>query len=162
MLLANPGSHRERIANFFAERGVASGRIAFTALCPHEELMRCYQRADIALDPFPYNGMTTTCEALHMGVPVITLIGNRPTARASWSLLSNIGLPQWAARTEEEYVHKAVAIATDLSQLIQIRATLREKMEGSPLMDTPRFVRNLEAAYLAIWQHWCETAPQPE
>ena len=108
-----------------------------------------------ALDPFLYNGMTTTCDALWMGVPVVALVGAMPTGGAAFSLLTNAGLPGLAAHSEEEYARIAVGLATDLPRLGALHATLRDRMKASPLLDAPRFARNLEAAFRTIWARWC-------
>ena len=114
-----------------------------------------YNRIDIGLDPFPYNGTTTTCEALWMGVPVLTLAGDRFIARVGESLLNSVSLPDWVAATSEDYVAKAASAAHDLQALAQLRSRLRAQMATSPLCDAPRFARNLEAAFREMWIRWC-------
>jgi predicted O-linked N-acetylglucosamine transferase (SPINDLY family) len=109
------------------------------------------------LDPFPFNGMTTTCDALWMGVPALTLPGEMPASRAGLSLLSTVGLREFVASSEEDYVRIAVELAGDLPRLAELRATLRARMQASPLMDAPRFARNVEAAYRSMWRAWCAT-----
>jgi predicted O-linked N-acetylglucosamine transferase (SPINDLY family) len=99
--------------------------------------------------------MTTTGDALWMGVPVVALRGNGPVSRASFSLLSNLGLSELVASTEDEYVRIASDLANDFTRLANLRATLRGRMEASPLLDFPGFARNLEAAFRDMWQHWC-------
>jgi predicted O-linked N-acetylglucosamine transferase (SPINDLY family) len=118
-----------------------------------------YHQSDIALDPFPYNGMTTTCEALWMGVPVVTLIGNSGISRASYSLLANVGMADLAAASEDDYIRRATALAQDLPALAAFRADLRERMNRSPLTDASRLARNLEKAYREMWQSWCRNCP---
>ena len=115
-----------------------------------------YGEIDIALDPFPYNGTTTTCEALWMGVPVITLQGDRHCGRVGASLLAAVGLDNLIARDVGEYVDIAVRLAGDRSQLEQLRGSLRATMAGSPLCDGPSFAREVEAAYRAMWRTWCQ------
>jgi predicted O-linked N-acetylglucosamine transferase (SPINDLY family) len=119
------------------------------------ENLELYREIDIALDPFPYNGGTTTCDALWMGVPVVSLVGQTAVARAGLSLLSNVQLSDLAATSEEQYIDIATALATDLQRLAQIRANLRAQMLISPLMDQPYFARSVEAAYRSVWQTWC-------
>ena len=114
-----------------------------------------YEQIDIALDTFPFRGGTTTCDALWMGVPVVSLVGQTAVGRGGLSLLSNVGLPELAAHTEDEYVSIAVELANDLPRLAELRATMRERMQASPLMDAPRFARNIEDAYRSMWQTWC-------
>jgi predicted O-linked N-acetylglucosamine transferase (SPINDLY family) len=89
-----------------------------------------------------------------MGVPVVTLIGQRPVSRAGWSQLSNLGLTELAAQTQEQFVQIAVKLAQDLPKLSNLRATLRRRMEQSPLMHAPKFAHGIEAAYRRMWQTW--------
>ncbi len=110
-----------------------------------------YDRVDIALDTFPYNGATTTCEALWMGVPVITLAGDRHAARVGASILSHLGRPEWIARDGDDYVDRAVRLAGDPDRLSGLRAVLREQVRRSPLCDAVRFTRDLEAIYRTLW-----------
>ncbi|MCG2722012.1 MAG: hypothetical protein L6290_08370, partial [Thermodesulfovibrionales bacterium] len=100
-------------------------------------------------------GTTTTCEALWMGVPVITLAGNTHASRVGMSLLTNIGLPELVAKTSEEYISIAVNLAYDLQKLQSLRASLRDMIANSPLTDTRRFVTELEEVYRGIWRDWC-------
>ncbi len=154
------GTSRERVRGIFAGCGVAAERVSFAARRPLAAHLRDYGQIDIGLDPFPCNGMTTTCHALWMGVPVVTLTGQAPIARAGLSLLSVIGLEELAADSEDSYVGIAAGLAKDLPRLASLRGSLRERMRASPLMDAPRFARNVEHAYRAMWRKWCE-ALQP-
>jgi predicted O-linked N-acetylglucosamine transferase (SPINDLY family) len=106
------------------------------------------------LDPFPYGGGTTTCDALWMGVPVISLAGPTSVSRSGLSILSNVGLADLAASDVEQYIRRAVELAHDLPRLAELRAGLRQRMRGSPLMDAPRFARDVEAAYRRLWVAW--------
>jgi protein O-GlcNAc transferase len=151
------GRTRERVLEFFAARGIATERVESVGFLPQWEYLKLYQRVDIGLDPFPCNGMTTTCDALWMGVPVLTLPGEMPVSRAGLSLLSSVGLGELAASSEEDYVRMAVELAGNLPRLADLRATLRPRMQASPLMDAPRFARNVEAAYHSMWERWCAT-----
>jgi len=114
------------------------------------EYLHSHAEVDILLDSFPYPGGTTTCDALWMGVPTVTLAGNTMLSRQGLSLLRCAGLPDWVAQTEEEYVAIAVKKAQDLPQLSQLRASLRQQVLESPLFDAPRFAQNLEAALQAM------------
>ena len=114
-----------------------------------------YHRLDMVLDPFPYNGHTTSLDALWMGVPVISLTGQTPVSRAGLSILTNAGLPELVARSEQKYLKVAVELAGDLPRLAGLRAALRSRMERSLLMDAPRFARGIEAAYRTMWRRWC-------
>ncbi len=169
LLMVLKGSQKEQIVRFFAERGIGADRVEFLAYYPAAAgvkggtappaYLERYHRIDIALDPFPYNGMTTTFDALWMGVPVIALIGTMTLGRASWSLLSNVGLPELAARSEQDYVRIAAELAADLPRLEGLRATLRQRLQTSPLLDATGFTRHLEAAWRTIWRRWCAAAP---
>jgi predicted O-linked N-acetylglucosamine transferase (SPINDLY family) len=112
-----------------------------------------YQRIDIGLDPFPYNGTTTTCEALWMGVPVITLAGRTHAGRVGVSQMNNLGLTELVCRTPEEYIATAIRLAGDLEHLSTLRKELRARMAASSLVDARRFTVNLEQAYLAMWKN---------
>ncbi len=118
------------------------------------EYLAAYGEVDIALDTFPYPGGGTTCDALYMGVPVVTLTGMRHGARFGASILANLGLADaCCAHTADEYVEKACALAADVQALTVLRRTLRTRMEASPLMDAARYMLHLEAAYEKIWAH---------
>ena len=139
------------------KRGVAAERVELMAWLPDAAAhLAVYHRVDIALDPFPYNGTTTTCEALWMGVPVVTLRGDRHAGRVGASLLSQIGLPDLIANSVEEYVEIAVALASDPARLMDLRRSLRARIAASPLCDGRAFARKIEAAFRTMWQHWCE------
>jgi predicted O-linked N-acetylglucosamine transferase (SPINDLY family) len=108
------------------------------------------------LDPLPYNGHTTSLDAFWMGVPSITLIGKTVVGRAGWSQLCNLGLPELAARTPEEYVSIAGKLAADLPRLQELRAGMRERLRTSAIMDGKRFARSMEQAFRQIWRKWCQ------
>ena len=118
-----------------------------------------YRDMDIALDTYPYPGGGTTCEALYMGVPVISLYGQRHGSRFGYSLLMNVGLGELTARTEEEYIARAVALAKDPELLSGLHQNLRRLMEASPLMDGRGYTRAVEAAYEKMWQIWLNQQP---
>jgi predicted O-linked N-acetylglucosamine transferase (SPINDLY family) len=156
LLHARGGSHCDRVRQFFAEAGIEPDRIAFVGRLPYREYLRTYERIDLALDTFPYVGGTTTCDALWMGVPVVSLVGKAPQSRGGWTILSNVGLPELTVRSSKDYVQTAMALAGDLPRLASLRTSLRPRMEQSPLTDAPRFTRNLEMAFRTMWQRWCE------
>ncbi len=114
-----------------------------------------YRRMDISLDPFPYNGTTTTCEALWMGVPVIALAGETHRARVGVSLLNAVGVPELIAKDADDYVQRAAALARDPARLAGYHATLRQRFEASPLVDGVRFARDFEACVREMWRGWC-------
>jgi predicted O-linked N-acetylglucosamine transferase (SPINDLY family) len=155
LLHADPGTHRDRAAKFFAEKDVDLSRIVFVDFCPPAQYFELYHRIDIGLDPFPYAGGTTTCDALWMGVPVVSLAGRTAVGRGGLSILSNVGLSELVVQTPEEYVRIASNLAADLPRLTALRVGLRDRMLRSPLADAPRFARHVEGAFREIWQRWC-------
>lgn len=145
----------KRVRGLFQTQGIVPERILLMDKVESQaEHLALYQEMDIALDTFPYHGTTTTCEALWMGVPVVTLAGTSHRSRVGVSLLSNVGLKQLVASTPEEYVRIACSLASDIPELEEMRRTLRERMLGSPLMDAPQFARDIEFAYESIWKEW--------
>ena len=145
----------------FASYGIDPGRLD---LRPWEDAdqshLSAYGRIDIALDTFPYNGTTTTCEALWMGVPVVTLLGDRHAARVGASILSRVGLGTLIAKDHEEYLSLACDLAADLERLSSLRGTLRGTMAGSPLCDARSFAENMETACRKMWRGWCREADE--
>jgi protein O-GlcNAc transferase len=146
----------QRLRTFFGNSGISADRLE---LCTHQETalahLQCYDRVDLALDTFPYQGTTTTCEALWMGVPVLSLAGNCHRSRVGVSLLTSVGLTEFVAHSPDAYVEAAVAATRDLPRLADLRASLRGRMQRSPLMDAPRLARAIEQAYRAMWHRWC-------
>ncbi|MHB8427106.1 MAG: O-linked N-acetylglucosamine transferase family protein [Acidiferrobacterales bacterium] len=120
------------------------------------EHLGSYGEIDIALDTFPYNGTTTTCEALLMGVPVVTFAGQQHASRVGVSLLRQVGLSGLIAESAEAYVRIACELAGDRQYLAQLRASLREQMAGSSLCDAKGFAKNLEHTYRTLWRTWCD------
>jgi predicted O-linked N-acetylglucosamine transferase (SPINDLY family) len=159
VILAAEGSHRRHTLDLLEQQGVAPDRVTFAGRLPHARYLELYHRIDIGLDTFPYNGHTTSLDSFWMGVPVVTIVGQTVVGRAGLSQLRNLGLPELIAQTPEQFVSIAVALAGDLPRLSALRATLRDRMQQSRLMDAPRFARNIEAAYRTIWQRWCATQP---
>jgi predicted O-linked N-acetylglucosamine transferase (SPINDLY family) len=157
LLLCPDGSPRLRILDFLERQGVTASRVEFASQLPRSEYLATYHRLDIVLDTFPYNGHTTSLEALWMGVPVVSLAGQCAVSRAGLSQLTNLGLPELAALSEEDYVRYAIALAADLPRLERLRAGLRSRMENSVLMNGPRFAGQIEAAYRATWRQWCNS-----
>lgn len=155
ILLSHAGSHRLRTLEFLKSLGIAPERVEFMSLRSRIEYLKLYHQIDIALDPFPYNGITTTCDAMWMGVPVVSLIGQRPAARAGFGLLSQVGLPDLTAKSEDAFEQIAVDLANNRTRLAELRSTLRRRMQRSPLMDAKRFAQNMEKAYREVWIRWC-------
>ena len=116
-----------------------------------------YHKVDVALDPFPYNGTTTTCEALWMGVPVVVLEGNTHAGRVGVSILNNINMPELIAQTYDEYINICTQLAVNLDHLSNVRVGLRERMNASPLLDTECFTTCIEAAYRTMWVDYCDS-----
>ena len=154
-ILAPEGAHRQQTLDLLAAEGVVPQRVRFLARRPRPQYLEYYHEIDIGLDTLPYNGHTTSLDALWMGVPVVTSLGPTVVGRAGVSQMMNLGLPGLIASTEEHYVHVAADLAEDLTRLGGLRAALRARMELSPLMDAARFARNLEAAFRQMWQRWC-------
>ena len=138
---------RSRVSQLFERGGVAPARVKFAGRMPLGEYFARHHEIDIALDPFPYSGGATTCDALWMGVPVVTLAGETAVSRGGLSILSNVGLEQLAASNSMQYVQIAADLAHDFSRLDGLRRSLRDRMQGSPLMDARAFARHLENAF---------------
>jgi predicted O-linked N-acetylglucosamine transferase (SPINDLY family) len=157
LLLLQTSSIDQKRVQQLSDDGIEPDRIEFVPRQVHRDYLRGYHRIDIGLDTFPYNGHTTSLDSFWMGVPVVTLIGNGAVSRAGWCQLSNLGLPELAGHTPDEFVRIAVALAKDLPRLAELRRTLRARMERSPLMDAAKFARSIESAYRRMWRTWCET-----
>jgi predicted O-linked N-acetylglucosamine transferase (SPINDLY family) len=147
---------RKRILDILLSNSVAGDRIDLRGFeQSHASHMSLFSEMDIALDPFPYHGTTTTCDTLWMGVPVITLAGKTHVMRVGVSLLNNVGLSDLVAENEEQFVQIAAKIAGDRARLAALRSTLRPTMCDSVLMNAPRFARNVENAFREMWRTWC-------
>ena len=157
MLLTAEGSHRQCTLRQLEREGVTPDRVTFVAHRSRARYLELYHGIDIGLDTVPYNGHTTSLDSFWMGVPVVTLTGPTAVGRAGLSQLMNLGLAELIAYCPEQYVRIAVELAHDLSRLSGLRATLRDRMQASPLMDAPRFAGNVEAAYREMWRRWCAT-----
>ncbi len=147
---------RKQLHDKFLKYGVLTEQLEL--LPPEYQLsshLAKYQQVDIALDTFPYNGTTTTCEAMWMGVPVITLAGNMHAGRVGISILSQLGLDECIAQTTDEYVAIAGKLAADKERLAELRGSLREKMSKSTLCDGAGFAQAIECAYREMWEKWC-------
>ncbi len=147
----NDEAFRQTIHNAFAERGIAPQRIELRGPSFHADLLQEYADIDIALDPFPFTGGLTSCEALWMGVPVVTWPQSRVVSRQTHAFLHQIGLPELSAQSAADYVRIATQWATDHNRLAQHRATLRDKMRASPLMDVAGFTRQLEDTLIHLY-----------
>jgi len=142
----------EQTRQRFTARGIAPDRLQMTGnIASYEEHLASYNKVDIALDTFPYPGVTTSVEALWMGVPVLSLQGDRFLSCTAGSIAHNAGLPDWIAADVDDYVAKAVAFSSDLERLSALRTALRQQVLASPLFDAPRFAKNFEDA---LWEMW--------
>jgi protein O-GlcNAc transferase len=146
---------QSRIRAWFAAAGLTGDRLSFEGRLPRAALLQRYGGIDIALDSFPYSGGLTTCEALWMGVPVVTMPGESFAGRHAFSHLSNVGLTETIARSSEDYVAIVHRLGADREKLAGMRAGLRERLSRSALCDGPRFARHLEAGLREIWQDFC-------
>ncbi len=155
LLHANSEFCRQSVRERFAAAALAPERIRFVGMQAWEGYLNSLQEIDIALDPFPYGGGITSCDALWMGVPVVTLAGQTAVGRGGKSILTNVGLLDLIAETPDEYLEIARDLAADLPRLRELRLTLRERMEQSPLRDAAQHAREVEAAYRRIWRNWC-------
>jgi predicted O-linked N-acetylglucosamine transferase (SPINDLY family) len=156
LLLCISENQRKQARQLFSEAGVPPDRLDFVTSSLRPEYLRRYDRIDIGLDPLPYNGITTTCDALWMGVPVVTLTGSTAAGRAGASVLIAAGFPEWVARTPGEFVELATELARDIPRLKTLRGNLRRQITESPLMDAGKFTEQVEKAYREIWIQWCE------
>ncbi|SCZ87080.1 tetratricopeptide repeat protein [Nitrosomonas mobilis] len=137
------------------KNGVEIERIRLLGQASREAYFVSYAEVDMNLDSFPFTGGTTTCDALWMGVPTLTLIGNTMIARQGASLMTAAGLPDWVAMNQAEYVEKAISLSTDLTGLAALRSDLRARLKTSPLFDGARFARHFETALQEMWQEKC-------
>jgi predicted O-linked N-acetylglucosamine transferase (SPINDLY family) len=160
LILRSSGQYHEGVIGNLERRlaaaGVDLGRVRIDRkITDYAAHLGSYGEIDIGLDPFPYNGGTTTVEALYMGVPVLVRAGDRYVAHMGESILHNAGLPEWIAPAETGYAGLAARFAADLPALAALRAGMRGRMLASPLFDAPRFARQFEQAIRGMWHLWC-------
>jgi predicted O-linked N-acetylglucosamine transferase (SPINDLY family) len=151
------GSMAEFIREEFARRGLSADRVELRHELPGGKHLPLYGEIDVALDVLPWSGHTTSCESLWMGVPMLTLYGERHAGRLVSSVMSAAGLKDWVARTPADFVEIAATQTRDLDRLAQLRRGLREQMMRSPLCNGVAFARDLESLYRQIWQKWCRS-----
>lgn len=151
MVTKGDGSVHEYFRSQFARNGITPERVELRRRMSLAEYLRLHSEVDITLDTFPYTGGTTSCHSLWMGVPVITLPGNKPFSRSGASILHALGLDDWLANTVDEYVDVAVRKASDIPSLQKLRGELRTRMQGSPLTNGKEFARTIEDVYRKIW-----------
>ncbi len=155
LLLAPPGRHRERLLERLGAQRIASHRVRFVEFRPRAQYLHSYHDIDIGLDTFPYNGHTTSLDALWMGVPIVTRVGRTCVGRGGLSQLHHLDLLDLAAESDEGFVDTVVALGSDLERLAALRQDLRARLERSPLMDGHRFARSVERAYRQAWRDHC-------
>lgn len=147
---------RAATAQRFQAQGISTDRLILEGRSQAADYLSGYGRMDIALDPFPYTGATTTIESLWMGVPVLTLAGDRLLARQTEGMLRALGMNEWIATSEADYVDRAIRLAQSPEMLQHLRTTLRDRVEASALMNAPQFALDLEEAFRGMWKRWCE------
>ncbi|MBI4625478.1 MAG: tetratricopeptide repeat protein [Verrucomicrobia bacterium] len=155
LLMADDREQRQRVLDTLVREGISPDRVEFSTRRPRLRYLDLYHEIDLGLDTFPYNGHTTSLDSYFMGVPVVSLVGATVVGRAGLSQLSNLGLTELAAHTDGEFVRIVSTLAHDMPRLAALRASLRERMQRSPLMDAPRFARAVETAYRTMWRRWC-------
>lgn len=155
-------STRNNVIGRFAAHGISVERLILQGSVPRATYLAMYSQIDIALDPFPFTGGTTTAEALWMGVPVLTMSGQHFLSRQGVGLLANIGLHDWIASDAENYVCRAREFTRDLQSLAALRKCLRQRALASPIYDSNRFARHLESALRDMWKIWCSTSNRPK
>jgi len=143
--------HEASIRSTLETSGVAASRVDVLGRIPIEDYFDCYRSVDVALDTFPYNGATTTCDALIMGVPVATIEGERAISRGCASLLATLGLDEWIAPSRGQFIAMLQLLVGDPARLAALREALPARMRASPLMDARRFVADLERIYRKAW-----------
>jgi predicted O-linked N-acetylglucosamine transferase (SPINDLY family) len=152
----NDAAMRDLTAQRLARMGIPADRLVLEGGAPRAGLLKSYDRVDIALDPFPYPGGTTSVEGLWMGVPVITMRGDRFLSHVGETIAHNVGLSDWVASDADDYVAKAVGFGSDIERLASLRSGLREQVLASPAFDAERFARNFEQAMWGMWHRWME------
>ena len=149
----------QQVLTWFERHSIASDRVELRAWDKtFSQHFSAYNQIDIALDTYPYSGTTTTCDALWMGVPVVTRAGDAHVSRVSASLLNSLKLTELIGESREHYIQIAAAMAGDLTRLLELRRSLRARMQESPLMDAESLTREIERAFRKMWQSWCKTA----
>lgn len=152
---------RNRLTQAFAAQGIDASRLLLQPRVTTYEFLALHQSIDMALDPFPYNGGTTTVLAILMGVPVVTLSGTRTVSRCGAGILGTVGLPDWIAETPDQYISIAVKHAQDLNALANIRQNLRQQWLHSSVGDSAAYTREIESTYRRLWIHWCAQQRTP-
>jgi predicted O-linked N-acetylglucosamine transferase (SPINDLY family) len=150
---------RQRYQSWFAREGIARERVQLAGVSPAKEYLEAYGEIDIALDPFPYQGGSTTLDSLWMGLPMVAMNGRLAVGRSTTSILKAVGLPDTIADSPEQYVKAAVFLAGIVGEIPNMRGNIRKALQSSPFMDETGFTRDLEAAYRDMWRIWCRKQP---
>jgi predicted O-linked N-acetylglucosamine transferase (SPINDLY family) len=135
--------------------GIEADRVILAGPTAHAEHLKIFHQIDVGLDPFPQGGGISTAEALWMGVPIVTRLGKTPPSRLTPSILSQLGMAEWVASTDDQYVHIALEAGRDLPRLAALRASLRERLRRSAFGDPESYTRAVERSYRQLWQRWC-------
>lgn len=149
---------RDCLREEFSAFGIGPERLRLEGASPRQDYWAAYHSVDLALDPFPFPGGVTSLDGLWMGVPVLTMKGHRFIGHQGEMILRNLGLPDWIASDEDDYVVKAIAFSDDVAVLSVLREGLRERMRQSALCQPERFARNFEVAVRNMWQEWCQSS----
>jgi predicted O-linked N-acetylglucosamine transferase (SPINDLY family) len=155
LVMHAPPEAAERVLAAFERDGVERARVKLLPRRARADYLRAFGEMDLCLDSIPFNGATTTLDALFMGTPTLTRVGSTAPGRAAMSILTLLDFPELVTRSDEAFVARAVELGSDLGRLEKLRASARERLLASPLMDAPRFVRHLEAAYRDAFRAWC-------
>jgi predicted O-linked N-acetylglucosamine transferase (SPINDLY family) len=150
---------RPRLVDLFAKYGIGEERLVLHQKMALGDFLALHQQIDLALDPFPYPGGTTSLHALSMGVPVITLAGDSPVSLCGAGIMRNAGLPEFITTSPQEYMQRAIAFASDLPRLEQIRQSLKGGNSIQSASDKSNFTRQLELVLRQVWEKWCDTKP---
>jgi predicted O-linked N-acetylglucosamine transferase (SPINDLY family) len=156
MVLVEDLGQTTLLSQWMELHGIPRSRLQIERRRPRQEYLRLYHGVDIALDTYPYAGHTTTCDAMWMGVPTVTLVGDNCVSRAGASVLTAAGLVKWVTETEADYVDKAVAMALNIPKLAELRRNLRHDVSQSRIGDGANLTRLLEEAYCQMWNRWCD------
>jgi predicted O-linked N-acetylglucosamine transferase (SPINDLY family) len=147
---------QKRVALRFSKAGINPNRLILEGFSNRKDYFAAYHRVDIAVDPFPFPGGTTSVEGLWMGVPVLTLAGGSLLSRQGVGILSNMEMTEWIAHSHDEYVKRAIMHASDLTRLSELRKCLRDRLKASPLLDASRFARQFNDVLRSMWVAWCD------
>jgi predicted O-linked N-acetylglucosamine transferase (SPINDLY family) len=159
LLHAPSGDARQRVREVVARERIDPERVTFVGRVSLGDYLELYHRIDVGLDPFPFGGGRTTCDALWMGVPVVSLVGATAVGRGGASILFSVGLEELIAQSADEYVQIGADLARDSERLNAMRVGMRGRMKNSSLMDARDFARSIEAAFRQMWHGWCRRGP---